>query len=157
MHLLIFQNNHKAMMDLENTKQVPNIGGGVIKHIIVPIYALWIFSFSKIILMFIPNKIYDFDFITFTEVSYIWMWISIFIASSIFWLNHNKKAEKKWDLKLTIIVLFITSVQLFWNSFYLPLAKGVIEITECIGDEIVKEKIIDNKIDLNNSIIISLY
>jgi len=136
-HFLVYKNDKLAMDDVTDDGTINSIG------VIVPLYALWIFSFSKIIIYtynFFTNKI---DVNIFQI--HITIWGAVFLGSGYFWFKYLNQSDKKFDLALTIIVVFITAIQIFWTSFFLPLTKSTIEIGSCISNKIVNEKVLEKE------------
>lgn len=147
-HMRKFKNNDEIMIDKENTELVSHVGGGPIKYLIIPIYSIAIFSLSKVIVYL--YKYISEESNSFLEATFLYfsLWFMFFILSFIMWFKVKQKAEKKWDFAITFTIIIITSVQLFWSSFFLPLTYGIMDISECIGTSISKEYIIKNTITL---------
>jgi hypothetical protein len=144
MHMRKFKNNDEIMIDKENTELVSHVGGGPIKYLVIPIYSIAIFSLSKVTVYlynYISEELNSFLEATLLHFS---MWVMFFFLSFTMWYKVKQKAEKKWDFAITFTVIAITSVQLFWSSFFLPLTYGIMDISECIGTSISKEYIIKN-------------
>lgn len=143
-HIYIFKDNDKIMIDEKNTESAPLLGGGTIKYLVIPIYAIVIYSISKVIIYIYTFTGKESDVFSVTTYVHFSMWFMFLIGSLIMWYKVQKKAEKKWDFAITFSVVLVTSVQLYWNSFFLPLTYGVMDISECVGIEITKEYAIKN-------------
>jgi len=133
LHIVLYGSNDKVMLDEEHTERPARFDGGKVKYLVVPLYALMIFSISKLLLFIVDYKLsYD---------PFIMIWLAFLFGSSIFWKRLKHKAQKTWDLKLTIIVVIMTSVIMFWDSTFEPFVKSILVIGECVNIEILESNI----------------
>lgn len=135
-HLFKYKDDQNVMIDKENTEKAPIMDGGDIKYLVVPIYALMIFSISKLLIVIFDDKRIDYDALT--------IWFALFSGSTVYWFHLKNKGEKIWDFKLSMIVLLYTVVIIFWESTFLPFVKSVLEIGQCVNNKIIALKIDDS-------------
>jgi len=141
-HLLLYKDDSELMMDKENTESVSILDGGPIKYFVIPIYALMIFSISKILISithYNPSNDYA-----------LMIWIALLIGFGIYWFIMKGKAHKSWDLKLSIIVGLYTIIVIFWESTFLPFTKSLLKVGECVNHKIIELKIDDTNESIYN-------
>lgn len=137
-HLVVFKDNEQVMEDKENSKFVPKMmNEDKLYFLIMPIYALWIYAFSKIIKYAYNYFILQ---VSISVVNFI-IWFFIFELFLWLWFKFKHKAKKTWDLSLTLFIVLVTSIHIFWASIFLPFTKVVLNIGECVSHEIMIEKI----------------
>ncbi len=135
-HLLKYKNDTSVMIDEEYTEKGAILGGGEIKYLVIPIYALMIFSISKLLIAVVDyNSAEDYASM---------IWIALFIGSSGYWFYIKGKGEKVWDFKLSMIVFLYTVVVIFWESTFMPFIKSILDIGQCVNKQIIELKIDDS-------------
>jgi len=142
-HFAFGRDNKEATEDYESSESGTFVVNDRKSYLmILPIYALWIFALSKIVL--ILYGLY-FNSITIEDLyGFPMMWFAILLLAFYYWKKFKHKALVTWDIKILSVVILLTAFQLLWSSVFLPFTKAVIEISDCIGSKIVKEKVVDN-------------
>jgi len=106
------------------------------KILILPLYYLWIYALSKIIIFFVketpPDAIKIFFF----------TWIAILIFSLWLWIRSKKyvKVDESYSIKYTLLIAIITLVSIYWN-YITPYIADIIRVVNCVLEQIVSKNI----------------
>ncbi len=98
--------------------------------VILPMYLLWIFSLSKLIVIFY-NKDFIEDFIIKITILLI-----IFICSFIAWFKFKKTSSNTWSLWTTVFAVSYVFINIFWE-YFLPYLQSYLLAINCIFKTII--------------------
>ena len=98
--------------------------------LILPMYLLWIFSLSKLIVIFY-NKDFTEDFIIKIIILSI-----IFICSFIAWFKFKKTSNKTWSFWVTFFAVSYILINVFWE-YFLQYLQSYFSTINCIFKTII--------------------
>lgn len=129
------QKNERAIIDKENSEFVQTIRNqDEIKINILPLFYVWVFSSSKIIVI-----LYDFFYknknIDLTNY-FLMIWIAFFGFSLYYWCKFKYKSSETYSVPYVIFILLYTLGVVFWQEL-IPYVKNILLLKNCITNEIL--------------------
>lgn len=103
------------------------------KVFILPMYLLWIFSLSKLIVIFYQY----FDNGMSEDIIKIVILSVIFMGSFWAWISFKKTSTKSWSFWITIFAISYILINVYWEDF-LPFLQSYFTTLNCIFKAIVK-------------------
>ena len=104
------------------------------KVFILPMYLLWIFSSSKLIVIFYQyfDKGMSEDFIIKIVIL-----LFIFIGSFWAWVSFKKTSTKSWSFWITIFAISYVFINIYWE-YFLPFLESYFTTLNCVFKSIIK-------------------
>lgn len=104
------------------------------KVFILPMYLLWVFSLSKLIVIF-----YDYFKHGLSEdlVVKVFILLTILIGSFWAWLSFKKTSTKVWSFWITLFAISYVVINIYWEHF-LPYLQSYLSTLNCIFKTIAK-------------------
>lgn len=104
------------------------------KVFILPMYLLWIFSSSKLIVIFYQyfDKGMSEDFIIKIVILLV-----IFIGSFWAWVSFKKTSTKSWSFWITIFAISYVFINIYWE-YFLPFLESYFTTLNCVFKSIIK-------------------
>jgi len=128
--------NKKQIIDKDNSNFVGRIRNhDDIKIVILPIFYIWIFALSKIII-----TIYKLNTTPNNDISFytLMVWLGFFIATLYYWCIFKYKANEKqrYNIGYTIFIVLYTLSILYWDIL-VPYIKNIFLLKNCIMNTIM--------------------
>lgn len=103
------------------------------KVLILPMYLLWIFSLSKLIVIFYEyfNHGMGEDIIIKIVILLV-----IFIGSFWAWISFKKTSTKVWSFWITIFVISYVFINIYWE-YFLPFLQSYLSTLNCVFKTII--------------------
>jgi len=151
-HVFKYRNDDKAMNDENPSNQALVPSSGKIKYFVVPLFAVWVFSFGQIVVLAYHVSTNGFwSSVEHGGLHNFLLWPVLFFAFLYNWTRQKNKAEKIWDVAITITVSLVVLIQILWSSYLSPFMYGIIDVGECVSCEISKNHTIRRYHDNNNT------
>lgn len=127
--------NKREIMDKNNSQFTLELRNhDDIKINILPLFYIWIFSLSKIVI-----SLYDYFYksISIDLTNYFLMiWVGLFLATLFYWCKFKYKASVKYSIKYLLFVTIYTLGIIFWQEL-VPYVKNILLLKNCIVAEII--------------------
>ena len=133
----IKRNEKSNKLPLENIIAAENIdrtdGGEYGKEnrdlIVLPLYLIWVFALSKIIIYFAKRGNQAFI----NDISALMIATAIFLFGFFYWISLKEYAnsDNRWSLKYTILITLLSLFSIYWENL-LPYIKDIFEVSNCI-------------------------
>jgi len=106
------------------------------KVFILPMYLLWVFSLSKLIVIFYEyytNRISE-DIIVKIAIL-----LTIFIGSLWAWIKFKKTSTKIWSFWITLFAISYVVLNIYWE-YFLPYLQSYLSSLNCVFKTIIMER-----------------
>lgn len=119
----------EKIIDIEEKNRAASFSNPNPKVFILPMYLLWIFSLSKLIVIFNEGIVEE-------NIIKIIILLIIFIGSFLAWFCFKKTSTNKWSFWITLFSISYVLLNIYWD-YFLPFLESYLRTLNCVFTSII--------------------